>query len=261
MSTEHNEKANFFDQNELENFKQKTNQLKINLENNNFDNALKCINEINELNSKSFYELIGKLTRGLHIAISDLDLSDDNKKDAENNRARLDLKYVIQMTHDAAHKTLDMTEKAMGNISDFKETQDHQEKLLLEFEQSPKSEGELTDMLSELRSNSEKSRQSADELSSIISEIIVAQNYQDLASQSISKVINIIKQVESSLISLTQCTNLLKKLSRFGPHDKFDLDDFDSDEIRSDIEKINSINKQEHLDQNDVDNLLSNLGF
>lgn len=252
-------KPAFFSQEELDHIKEKTNQLKTDLENNNLDDAIKRINEINDLNSRNFYDLIGKLTRGLHLAISELDVS-STPTEAENNRARVDLKYVIKVTHDAAAKTLDMTEKAMTCIAEVKQNQEDNETLIDTYLAKNDPDPELAGLLHRLRDNNRANVGHVGELSNLTSEIIIAQNFQDLASQSISKVIDIIKQVESSLITLTQYTTLLKKLSRFGSNGQFDIDSFDSESLKSDIDQLNTIS-HEHLDQGEVDNLLSSLGF
>lgn len=248
-----------FGQSELDHIKQKTNQLKRDLEENNLDDALLCINEINEVNSKNFYELIGKLTRGLHMAISDLDIS-STSKDTEKNTARMDLKYVIKVTHDAAAKTLDMTEQAMDSIREVKSRQESQETMISNFLAENETDPAVTDLLNRLRNEIRENSGTTEDISRFTSEIIIAQNFQDLASQSISKIINIISEVESSLVTLTQYTNLLKKLSRFGTNGVHDFDDLDSESLKSDIDKLNAM-ENEHLDQNEVDNLLSNLGF
>lgn len=252
-------KQAFFGQQELDHIKQKTNQLKKELEENNLDDALICINEINELNGRTFYDLIGKLTRGLHLAISDLGISESNSGERKNSK-RVDLNYVIEVTHDAATRTLDMTEKAMGNIRDIRATEESNAGLIDSFLTTNRPDANVAELLGKLKQNNLKSSSSSEELSKLTSEIIMAQNYQDLASQSITKAIDIINEVENSLVTLTQYTNLLKKLSRFGPNAKFAFDELDSETLKSDIDQLNSITN-EYLDQNEVDNLLSSLGF
>lgn len=244
---------------ELETFKNMTNQLKEELENNNLDDALNCINEINELNTRNFYDLIGKLTRGLHVAISHLDISEQDAE-FDKNKARVDLKYVIQVTHNAAAKTLDMTQKSMVNIGKLKADASSREQLIDSYLASHTVDDELLALLNELKSGNSESLDKTAELGSFVTEITMAQNYQDLASQSINKVIDIIKDVESSLVTLTQYTNLLRKLSNFGPHDQVNMDDLDTESLKSDIDKMNSVTN-DHLDQSEVDNLLSSLGF
>lgn len=252
-------KQAFIGQHDLDHIKQQTIQLKQNLEENNLENALLCINEINEVNSRNFYDLIGKLTRGLHHAISELDISDSHDYE-KNNRKRVDLNYVIEVTHDAAGKTLDMTEKAMSNIKDIQASEKSNIDLIDAYLADNKPDSEVAELLGEIKKRNIQNSDSCHDLSKFTSEIVLAQNYQDLASQSITKAIDIINEVEGSLVTLTQYTNLLKKLSRFGTNGFSDLDDLESESLKSDLDQFNSVSS-EHLDQNEVDNLLSSLGF
>jgi len=105
---------NFLNTEDLDGFKEKTDQLRINLHNNDIENALRCINELNRINDQNLYRTIGKITRGLHDAISDLQISAANESASTKNKTRAGLEYVISVTDDAARKTLDMTELSQG---------------------------------------------------------------------------------------------------------------------------------------------------
>jgi len=227
---------------ELDIFREKTNQLMYNLENNDLVAALKCINEINEITGKNFYEIIGKLTRGLHNAVSDLN-------------------YVISLTDDAAKKTLDMTENSMVIIRSLAENNSEQKSLIENYLAVHSPDEETSTLLHRLTALGQYSETKIAQVNINITEIVVAQNFQDIASQSITKAINIIKEVENSLVVLTQYANLLTNLSRFTEQAKEGLKPEDSEAIKSDIGQLNCINESEHLNQNDVDNLLSSLGF
>ncbi len=245
---------------ELDIFREKTNQLMYNLENNDLVAALKCINEINEITGKNFYEIIGKLTRGLHNAVSDLSISSIQDQ-SENDITRVDLNYVISLTDDAAKKTLDMTENSMVIIRSLAENNSEQKSLIENYLAVHSPDEETSTLLHRLTALGQYSETKIAQVNINITEIVVAQNFQDIASQSITKAINIIKEVENSLVVLTQYANLLTNLSRFTEQAKEGLKPEDSEAIKSDIGQLNCINESEHLNQNDVDNLLSSLGF
>ena len=120
---------------------------------------------------------------------------------------------------------------------------------------------ETRDLLEKLRQLSSSKDDNIAELNKNITEIIIAQNFQDLASQSLTKALKIIKQVENSLISLTQYANLLTKLSQFSGKSATEVNVEESAQLKDNIDKFNDLNNQEHLDQDEVDNLLSSLGF
>ena len=245
---------------ELELFRAKTDQLMSNLEANDIGSALKCINEFNEISGKNFYNLIGKLTRGLHDAISDLSISSVQDL-PENNKTRVDLNYVISLTDDAAKKTLDMTEQSAVNIQNLTLCMTKQSSLMESYLSTHSPGSETSVLLNRISSLGHQSESNIVQLKHNNSEIMMAQNFQDIASQSITKVINIIKQVEGSLLLLTQHATLLSKLSKYSDMAEEGLRPEDHEEIKSNLGKFNRMNEAEHLDQGDVDNLLSSLGF
>lgn len=247
---------------ELNGFREKTDQLISNLENNDITSALECINEINEINGKNFYSIIGKLTRGLHDAIADLSDSSSSTQDRqENDKTRVDLSYVISLTDGAAKKTLDMTEQSKDKIRKLGENRAAQSALLEEYLASHTPDEKTSQLLQDLSSLFQENGENIAQVDSNVSEIIMAQNFQDIASQSITKAIHIIKEVENSLVALTQYANLLTKLSQFSEEDPENINVESSEELKSDIGQLNNINESEHLDQGDVDDLLSSLGF
>jgi chemotaxis regulatin CheY-phosphate phosphatase CheZ len=103
-------------------------------------------------------------------------------------------------------------------------------------------------------------RESVSEIKGNVTEIIIAQNYQDLASQSIMKSINNIRGVEASLIALTRHTNVLRQISQFTANPE-SLNESDTEELCVNLEKLDMKKESDHMDQDDVDNLLSSLGF
>lgn len=245
---------------ELDLFREKTTQLLANLESNDIDSAMEIINEFNVINGENFYSLVGKLTRGLHDAISDLSVS-SVKDAAENNINRGDLNYVIGLTDDAAKKTLDMTEQSAVNIQNLTQCSAEQVTLLENYLSTRSPDTETSALLDNISSLGQQRESNIVQLRRNNTEIMMAQNFQDLASQSITKAINIIKEVEGSLVVLTQYANLLTKLSKYSDKVDTGLRPEDSDEIKSNLGQLNSMKDGEHLDQGDVDNLLSSLGF
>lgn len=244
----------------LDGFKEKTDQLLTDLQNNNIEDAMKCINELNDLNGQNFYSVIGKLTRGLHDAVSDLSIPTSGNESV-NNSTRSDLNYVIGLTEDAAKKTLSMTEKAKEQTQQVVQNGTDQQDLIETYLAENEVDAGTRDLLEKLGGLCNSNDHTIAELNSNITEIVLAQNFQDLASQSLTKALKIIKQVENSLISLTQYANLLTKLSQFTGKDAADMNLEESEQLKDNIDKFNDLNSQEHLDQDEVDNLLSSLGF
>lgn len=244
---------------ELVGFKQKTGQLMMSLEQGNVEEALKYINEINEINEHSTFTIVGKITRGLHNAISDLHAPMESANDATNkNKTRAGLNYVIELTDGAARTTLDKTEQTQDCVNRINSNMQLQATLIKALRNAPAhDQGELISSVVRLM---EETQSTVADISRNTTDIVLAQNFQDLASQSIRKAIAIISDVESSLIMLTQYTKVLQQLSHF-PNEEGTLDEKEKAELRSNLEQMEIGGDNEHMDQSDVDNLLSSLGF
>jgi chemotaxis protein CheZ len=244
---------------ELIGFKQMTGQLMVNLENGNVEEALKCINEINQINEQSTFTIVGKITRGLHTAISDLHTPMETTDSAGNkNRTRAGLNYVIELTDTAARTTLDKTEQTQDCVNRINSNMQFQATLIKALRSAPTDDH--PELLSSLVRLMDENQTTVADIGRNTTDIVLAQNFQDLASQSIRKAIAIISDVESSLVMLTQYTKVLQQLSHF-PNQEGVLDEKEKQELRSNLEQMDIGGDNEHMDQSDVDNLLSSLGF
>jgi chemotaxis protein CheZ len=246
---------------ELGGFKAKANQLMNLLQGNDLEGALRCINEINLINNQHVHEVLGKITRGLHNAISDLNVSTANDQSAKN-KTRAGLAYVLEVTSNAAQKALDMTEQTQQQVQTISSGQDELN-VLLKGLQASSLDVSQQKMVTQLSAIIAANSVALQQIGRNNTEIVIAQNFQDLTSQSIHKAIKIITDVENSLIALTQHTNLLKQLSLISTSPDL-LETHVSEELKQNLNKIESPPtplESEHLDQDEVDNLLSSLGF
>jgi chemotaxis protein CheZ len=244
---------------EMQGLRAKANELMGYLQNNDLESALRCINEINLINNDHVHGVLGKITRGLHNAISDLSLSSANTQSTKN-KTRAGLDYVIEVTSNAAKKTLDMTELTQRHVQTLSDNNSAIKTILATIKATAKDASQLQ-LLADLEGLIDSDANCVNEISKNTTEIVIAQNFQDLASQSITKAIKIITDVESTLIALTQHTNLLKQLSLISTSPDL-LEITVAEELRSNLDKIEApASESEHLDQDDVDDLLSSLGF
>ena len=244
---------------ELVGFKEMTGQLMANLEAGNVEEALKCINEINQINETSTCTIVGKITRGLHNAISDLHAPMDSTNDpASKNRTRAGLNYVIELTDNAARTTLDKTEQTQESVNRISSNFQYQATVIKALRAAPADD--QPELIASLLRLTEENQNAVADISRNTTDIVLAQNFQDLASQSIRKAIAIIADVESSLVMLTQYTKVLQQLSHF-PNEEGKLDAKETEELRTNLEQMEIGGDNEHMDQSDVDNLLSSLGF
>lgn len=258
QSLESGKDSAFIAPEELTSFRQQSDRLMASLRNNDVDIALKCLTEINRVHDQKYFTIIGKITRGLHNAINDLGNSaDDSGPRKQTNRAGLG--YVMEVTGNAAQLTLDMTENSRACITRVNASLDQQAGLI-RTARSANGSGAAPEVLDRLESLMAANRVDLSVITGNINEITLAQNYQDLTSQSINKAVRIINNVESSLVSLTQYTSLLKQLSLIAAGDMA-LDAAETHELQTNLEQLERVTEPEHMDQDDVDNLLSSLGF
>jgi chemotaxis protein CheZ len=244
---------------ELVGFKQKTGQLMQSLEQGNIEEALRYINEINEINEQSTCTIVGKITRGLHNAISDLHAPMESANDPANkNPTRVGLNYVIELTDGAARTTLDKTEQTQECVNRINSNMQLQATLIKALRAAPAHD--QPELIASVVRLMEETQNTVADISRNTTDIVLAQNFQDLASQSIRKAIAIISDVESTLVTLTQYTRLLQQLSQI-PSQEGTLDEREKEELRTNLGQMEIASDNEHMDQSDVDNLLSSLGF
>jgi chemotaxis protein CheZ len=210
----------------------------------------------NPINSELFAE-IGKLTRQLHDSLTNFQLDSrlNDLATADIPDAKERLNYVITSTEEAANKTMDAVEaifpvvdtiaeqiqavnpgwtKLMNNKLDLKEFK----LLCLDIDTLLKNTGKETQNIHRL-----------------MTDVLMAQDFQDLTGQVIRKVIELVREVEDSLINMLTAfgispESMQKKLSpKLG--DNLVEGPIVNTKSRDDVVE----------DQDDVDDLLSSLGF
>ncbi|MBE0379462.1 protein phosphatase CheZ [Pseudoalteromonas prydzensis] len=239
-------------------------QLVVYLENGEQDKADQLIIDAASKEQSELFAEVGKLTRQLHDALKNFeldtrlaDLTTDAIPDAKQR-----LNYVMEMTENAANKTMDAVEASLpiaqqlaDEISHIKPTWDRLMNREIEL-------GEFKTLCHSLDKFMNNSQTKTDELQGLMTNVLMAQDFQDLTGQVIRRVIELVREVEDSLIHL---------LTAFGSQD-----DSETKIVAPAIEKPPAentlagpegpiIDKESRDDvvngQDDVDDLLSSLGF
>ncbi|MDN3378175.1 MULTISPECIES: protein phosphatase CheZ [unclassified Pseudoalteromonas] len=240
-------------------------QLVVHLENGEQDKADQLILDAATKEQSELFAEVGKLTRQLHDALKNFELDtrlSDLTTDAIPD-AKQRLNYVMEMTENAANKTMDAVEASLpiaqelaDEIAQIKPTWDRLMSREIEL-------GEFKSLCHSLDKFMNHSHTKTDELQGLMTNVLMAQDYQDLTGQVIRRVIDLVREVEDSLIHL---------LTAFGSHE--------IDEAKTRIAAIEEIppakttlagpegpiiDKESRDDvvngQDDVDDLLSSLGF
>jgi chemotaxis protein CheZ len=242
-------------------------QLVTFLEQGEQEKADKLIMEAASKEQSELFAEVGKLTRQLHESLKNFeldtriaDLTTEALPDAKER-----LNYVMEMTENAANKTMDAVEASLplaqqlaDDLSEIKPTWDRLMKRDIQL-------GEFKTLCHDLDKFMQGSQTTTDELQGHMTNVLMAQDYQDLTGQVIRRVIELVREVEDSLIHL---------LTVFGtaedPNSKqkekieeVQIMDMDPTQISGPEGPIMNAESREDVvsSQDEVDDLLSSLGF
>jgi len=210
----------------------------------------------NPLNSELFAE-IGKLTRQLHDSMANfqLDTRLNDLATADIPDAKERLNFVITSTEEAANKTMDAVEAIFPVI----DTISQQVKTVqLTWPKLMNNEIGLTEFKTlcfDIDTLLVTTGTETEQIRSLMTDVLMAQDFQDLTGQVIRRVIDLVREVEENLINM---------LTVFGVStDKPQSDKMPS--VGDNLVEGPIVNKENRDDvvesQNDVDDLLSSLGF
>ena len=241
-----------------------TRQLVVYLENGEQEKADQLILDTASKEQSELFAEVGKLTRQLHEALKNFEL-DTRLSDLTTEAipdAKQRLNYVMEMTESAANKTMDAVEASLpiaqqlgDEISHIKPTWDKLMSRDIEL-------GEFKKLCHSLDKFMNSSQSKTDELQGLMTNVLMAQDFQDLTGQVIRRVIELVREVEESLIHL---------LTAFGNQDDENPSAEPIIKEKPPAEQTLAgpegpiIDKESRDDvvsgQDDVDDLLSSLGF
>ena len=240
-------------------------QLVVFLENGEQEKANQLILETASQEQSELFAEVGKLTRQLHEALKSFeldtrltDLTTDATPDAKKR-----LNYVMEMTENAANKTMDAVEASLpiaqqlaDEISHIKPTWDRLMSREIEL-------GEFKTLCHSIDKFMNNSHHKTDELQSLMTNVLMAQDYQDLTGQVIRRVIELVREVEESLLHL---------LTAFAAQDDSTAEIIEQQKTEEPVATqtlagpegpiIDKDSRNDVVsDQDEVDDLLSSLGF
>lgn len=202
------------------------------------------------------FQEIGKMTRELHEALSNFNvdprLVDLTQNDMPNTRNRLN--YVIQTTEEAAHKTLGYIDQTLPLANELKHNADLIDKSWHRFRMREMSAEEFRTLSREIEAYLPVVKAHADNIHQNLSEMTLAQGFQDLTGQVLKQVISLVEEVEDNLVRLVKVAGQHAELN--------DERKKDHNPIKAEGPQINAKDNPNVMNnQDDVDDLLSSLGF
>ena len=221
------------------------------------DKADELIAEIqNPINSELFAE-IGKLTRQLHDSLMnfqlDSRLSDLATADIPDAKERLN--YVITRTEEAANKTMDAVEAIFPVVDTIQSQIQTVNPLWVKLMNNQLEIAEFKSLCIDIDTLLTNTNNETEHMRGLMTDVLMAQDFQDLTGQVIRKVIDLVREVEDSLINMLTAFGITadKALEQTKP------------KVGKNLVEGPIVNTQARDDvvenQDDVDDLLSSLGF
>lgn len=245
-------------------------QLVVYLEQGEQEKADQLILDTASKEQSELFAEVGKLTRQLHESLKNFEL-DTRLSDLTTEAipdAKQRLNYVMEMTENAANKTMDAIEASLplaqqlgDDISEIKPTWDRLMSRDIQL-------GEFKTLCHDLDRFMQGSQTRTDELQSLMTNVLMAQDYQDLTGQVIRRVIELVREVEDNLIHMLTVFGTTDELPAKEREAVADQKAIQTTEV--DIDAISGpegpILDSESRDdvvsgQDEVDDLLSSLGF
>ncbi len=237
--------------------KEKAQLVLKNLEDGDVGTAVRELIHINDARNDSIYQQIGKITRGLHDAISNLELQNGESGPDEGRDVHARVGYVIKLTQEAANKTMDLAELATPIAA---ELGSESTKLRQEWKKLGARQLSAEEFRSLYRRTDDflgYAEGKSSQLHSYLTDIVVAQGYQDLSGQVLYKIMNMLEATEHDLVTLVAMAGRMQDVSGIDPEmetkSSTEKDIVAEGPIPDAASTLNS--------QDEVDDLLSSLGF
>ncbi|KEF31947.1 MAG: protein phosphatase CheZ [Gammaproteobacteria bacterium] len=245
-----------------EKLKQQAAELAESTQNGDYARSMTLINELSEVRDQSLYREVGRLTRSLHEAIRNFQIDPRSAEQQEALSKMTDasdrLEYVVQMTGEAANRTMDLVEETMPVASGVREEatalRDEWQRLRRR-EMEPAEFRELYGRIDRFFVGLAKD---SDTIYGNLSEILMAQDFQDLTGQVIQKVTTLVKEVEEQMLSLVVMASHVDQLTGT----VHQIEEKEESPEKGVGPQIKAEEREDVVSgQDDVDDLLSSLGF
>ena len=238
------------------------------LNNDNYQEASEVISKLNQSRDSLVFNSVGQLTRALHSAIVNFNV-DGQSEQASNmsdpshmTDASDRLQYVLELTQDAANKTMDKVEESAPIANALSA---ESQALRAEWSRIKRREmdaEEFSELYYRMDSFLENIEGGADKLNHNLQEIILEQGYQDLTGQVLKKVIGLVSDVETELVNLVRIAGQVEDIAGFESSADIEKDKKATSGTGPEGPQIHADKRDDVVkNQDEVDDLLSSLGF
>jgi len=241
------------------------------LKNDNYEEASKLIEKLVESRDEYIFHSIGKLTRGLHDSIVNFNVdggpTDANAaeaKDGEFNDASNRLNYVIEITQNAAEKTMDIVEASVPISMEIATQASELREEWSKLHRREMTPDEFRDLYQRMDTFFSQTNDSTQQLNQNFQSIILEQGFQDLTGQVLKRVISLVSEVEESLVSLVRIAGQVEEIVGIKPEEVVENTDTSTKQadLKGEGPQIKAAERDDVVNgQDEVDDLLSSLGF
>lgn len=191
---------------------------------------------------RSFYDQLKKISSDIPERLGKM--AHHDMEDASER-----LQHIVEMTENAANKTMDLSESIMNNLSQRTE---NYESILQKIDNSLAAKeipSEVKETLEETQKLLQSHYESDEAHQAQLTEILIAQDYQDLTGQIINRIINLLTNLEQELVILVET---------FG---KIYVQKEEIVTAEVDMRGPLHAEQEDRQSQGDVDDLLASFGF
>ena len=221
------------------------------------DQIQNLLNQIGVQQGQKLFSELGQLTRQIHDALNgfqvDSRLTEITESEIPDAKERL--AYVVTMTEQAANRTLNAIEDSMPRLKHLIGRAEELSHTWTRFRNRDMDIDEFRSLSHQLEEFFAVIDQDGGLISRQLSEVVLAQDFQDLTGQIIRRVIDTVQEVESRLVDLLRTVGA----GRVQVGQKSFKDNKDT---RGYGPVVPNVSDQDVVqDQDEVDDLLSSLGF
>ncbi len=166
--------------------------------------ADEILDQIAGLRETQLFKEVGRLTRQLHDTMVSFSVDAKIATMAEHDipDAKERLHYVIAMTEQAADQTLTVVENLLPISQELNEQADRLSSKWGRFLDREMPFDEFKAMSTEIAQHFQQSRGALAQVQSGLNEILMAQGFQDITGQIIRRVIDLVQELETSMVNL-----------------------------------------------------------
>ena len=223
----------------------------------------RLLEELNRQREQNLFQQLGKLTRELHEALNSfrMDSRITSLAEKEIPDAKERLSYVVEMTEQAAHRTLNAVEESLPLSEELGRRAGELQGAWARFRQREMSADEFRDLSRDIEAFLGDTSEKSDRIRDRLSDVLMAQDFQDLTGQVIKRVTTLVQEVEENLVGLIRISGQHLLGMAEGKPVKSE-EEKRQEKVAAEGPQMASASSTDVVSgQDEVDDLLSSLGF